>query len=150
MITSLCKRAFQFLRPYVRVKQPCTFWDYDSAGRQPPAQPRTKRREVQYLWSRLSRSRVLPPLPLSSVRLIYERLGFPLICAKPRFRDPLSFYPAILSRAFRERPGPSLMAELTKFLGEVDRNQPAATYSLGFVWVYSRIGYTAARSKRCP
>lgn len=72
-------------------------------------------------------------LSLSSVHLIYERLGFPLICAKPRFRDRLSFYPAILSRAFRERPGPSLMAELTKFLGEVDRNHlPRRIASVSF------------------
>lgn len=41
-------------------------------------QPRTKRREVRYLRSRLSRSRVLPLLSLSSVRLIYERPGVPV------------------------------------------------------------------------
>lgn len=84
------------------------------------------------------------PLPLSSIRLIYERLGFPLICAKPRSLIVLSCN-IIASVSGAARPVPHGRAH--EILRRGRSKSLAATYSLGFVWVYTRI---AARSKTTP
>lgn len=126
MITSFCKGSFQVpssLRARKTAPYFLRLWFRRSTTSHTTLYETSRSTIFMIEIIMFSRPSISPSLSLSSVRLIYERPGFLLICAKPRVSAiAYQLYPAILSRAFRERPDPSLMTELTKFLGEVDRN----------------------------